>query len=94
MRRATKTSSGTSRFRMAPPKRTEKSGCWISSASVCGGTLTSGFARSVDPATAHDRALRVLDGSVNLQAAVLSFNDTFFFLLGKPPTGVKVSAGH
>jgi DHA2 family multidrug resistance protein len=71
------------------------------------GTLTSGFARAVDPATAHGRALKVLDGAVNVQAAVLSFNDTFWvtavlfvvalplvFLLGKPPTGVKVSAGH
>jgi DHA2 family multidrug resistance protein len=70
-------------------------------------TLTSGFARSVDPAVAHDRALRVIDGSVNVQAAVISFNDTFWItavlfvvalplvlLLGKPPSGVKVSAGH
>jgi DHA2 family multidrug resistance protein len=70
-------------------------------------TLTSGLGRNVDAATAHDRALHVLDGSVNMQAAVLSFADTFWItavlfvvalplvlLLGKPPAGAKVSAGH
>jgi DHA2 family multidrug resistance protein len=69
-------------------------------------TLTSGFARHADVATAHDQALRVLDGSVNVQAAVISFADTFWLtsilflvalplvlLLGKPPAGAKVSAG-
>lgn len=70
-------------------------------------TLTSGLGKNVDVATAHDRALRVLDGSVNMQAAVLSFADTFWItavlfvvslplvlLLGKPRVGAKVSAGH
>ncbi|MDP9035864.1 MAG: DHA2 family efflux MFS transporter permease subunit [Myxococcota bacterium] len=70
-------------------------------------TLASGFARAVDAATAQARAIRLLDGSVNLQSAVLSFADTFWLtaalflgtlplvlLLGKPPKGVKVSAGH
>lgn len=71
------------------------------------GTLTSGLSRGVDPSIGHERALRVLDGSVNMQSAVLSFADTFWItavlflvalplvlLLGKPASGTKVSAGH
>lgn len=70
-------------------------------------TLTAGLARGVDPVTAKMRALAVLDGSVNLQAAIQSFNDCFFataavvigslpliLLLGKPAKGVAVDAGH
>jgi len=58
-------------------------------------------------AEAHARALSVLDGMVNRQASVLSFNDTFFvtaclvlaflplvFLLGKPPRGAAAPAAH
>jgi MFS transporter, DHA2 family, multidrug resistance protein len=58
-------------------------------------------------AEAHARALSVLDGMVNRQASVLSFNDTFFvtaclvlaflplvFLLGKPPHGADAPAAH
>ena len=56
---------------------------------------------------ARDRALSLLDGVVNQQAAVLSFADTFWavsalilvclpliVLLGKPAAGVKVEMGH
>ncbi|MEY4581813.1 MAG: hypothetical protein RL701_6516 [Pseudomonadota bacterium] len=56
---------------------------------------------------AHDRALALLDGLVQRQASVLSFNDTFFvvamlvlvflplvMLLGKPAKGAAVSGAH
>jgi len=56
---------------------------------------------------AHAKALMLLDGAVNVQASVMSFNDTFWatavlilvtlplvILLGKPARGVKVEAGH
>ena len=55
----------------------------------------------------HDKALALLDGGVNLQSAVMSFNDTFWatavlvimtaplvFLLQPPAKGVKVEMGH
>jgi DHA2 family multidrug resistance protein len=70
-------------------------------------TITSGLAaRGLDPATAHQRALALLDGAVHAQASVLSFIDTFWgtalvlvlalpliFLLGKPPSGVPAAGG-
>lgn len=41
--------------------------------------LTSGFvAKGFDAATAHDQAMKVLDRTVNLQSAVMSFGDMFF----------------
>jgi DHA2 family multidrug resistance protein len=56
---------------------------------------------------AHQKALAMLDGSVNLQAAVMSFSDTFWatgaviliflplvLLLGRPEQGAKVEVGH
>lgn len=56
---------------------------------------------------ARARALKMLDGQVNIQAMVASFGDTFYFtsalvlitlplvfLLGKPQQGVEVDAGH
>jgi MFS transporter, DHA2 family, multidrug resistance protein len=62
-------------------------------------------ARGADVATARARALAMLDGSVNVQAAVMSFGDTFWatailvvvtlplvLLLGKG--GGKVEVGH
>jgi len=68
--------------------------------------LTAGLSKGVDAVTAHARALTMLDGSVNMQAAVLSFADTFWItavlfvvslplvmLLGKPPAGQKMGAG-
>ena len=61
--------------------------------------------KGFDPAAAKAKALALLDGSVSLQALVLSFNDTFYatgaiilvtlplvFLLGKG--GGKVEMGH
>ncbi|HEX4446315.1 MAG TPA: DHA2 family efflux MFS transporter permease subunit [Polyangiaceae bacterium] len=64
-------------------------------------------ARGIDLATAKQTALRMLDGMVNMQAAVLSFGDTFratavlifatlplIFLLGKPTSKMDVSGGH
>lgn len=70
--------------------------------------LMGGFmAKGADFATAKQRALAVLDGSVNMHAAVLSFNDCFWVtalliivttplvvLLGRPPKGAAVDAGH
>jgi DHA2 family multidrug resistance protein len=70
--------------------------------------LASSFAaRGFDGAEAHQRALAVIDGLVNLQAAVLSFGDTFWataalivftlpliLMLGKPSKGIVVDAGH
>jgi DHA2 family multidrug resistance protein len=69
-------------------------------------TFTSAFvAKGYDRATAHLKALRLLDGGVDAQAAVMSFGDTFWltaamflvtlplvFLLGKG--GGKVQMGH
>jgi DHA2 family multidrug resistance protein len=56
---------------------------------------------------AHAQALATLNGMVQQQASVLSFNDTFYivaglvllflplvFLLSKPPTNADVSAAH
>jgi DHA2 family multidrug resistance protein len=71
-------------------------------------TLTHGFAaKGVDLQTAHHQALGVLDQLVSVQAAVMSFADTFWavamlvlvclplvFLLRKPETGAQVDAGH
>ncbi len=61
--------------------------------------------RSADDAHLH--ALKLLDGIVNVQAAVISFGDCFWatsalvlvtlplvIMLGKPARGVKVDAGH
>lgn len=70
--------------------------------------LTAGFrASGVDLVTAKARALAVLDGAVQMQASVLSFNDTFYFgalafivampllfLLGAGKPGVTADAGH
>jgi DHA2 family multidrug resistance protein len=65
------------------------------------------LARGYTPDDAHAHALKLLDGIVNVQAAVLSFGDCFWatsalvlitlplvVLLGKPAQGVKVDAGH
>ena len=65
--------------------------------------LSKGF----DLDTARAKALALLDGIVNVQSAVLSFGDTFratallvvltlplVLLLGRPPRGATVSAGH
>ena len=65
------------------------------------------LSRGFPLAEAKQKALAMLDGAVSLQAAVLSFGDTFWataalvvvslplvLLLGKPPKGMKVSAGH
>ncbi len=70
--------------------------------------LTDGFlARGFDTTSARQRALGVLDATVNQQAAVLSFGDTFWatavlimcslplvLLLGKASDGAKTEAGH
>jgi DHA2 family multidrug resistance protein len=63
------------------------------------------MARGFDGSLAHAKALALLDGSVSLQAAVMSFGDTFWatgalivltlplvLLLGKG--GGKVEMGH
>ncbi|MFO0760996.1 MAG: DHA2 family efflux MFS transporter permease subunit [Byssovorax sp.] len=63
-------------------------------------------AKGFDYASAHDRAIKLLDGGVSLQAAVMSFGDTFWvampmvlatlplvLLLGKGSDG-PVDAGH
>jgi DHA2 family multidrug resistance protein len=69
--------------------------------------ITAGLiGRGMDPSTAHDRALAMLDGGVRAQATVLSFIDTFWgtalvlvlalpliFLLGKPPKGAAPAGG-
>jgi MFS transporter, DHA2 family, multidrug resistance protein len=71
------------------------------------GALAAGFmSRGFDAGAARDRALTVLDGGVRVQAAVMSFNDTFWatavlfvvslplvLLLGKRGSA-SVSAGH
>jgi DHA2 family multidrug resistance protein len=69
--------------------------------------MYTGFmmSKGFDLKDAHDKAVALLDGSVNLQALVLSFCDTFWatgfvilitlplvFLLGKG--GGKVEMGH
>ena len=70
-------------------------------------TLTAGFlAKGFDPASAKQQALTVLDGSVNLQASVMSFADSFWLvavvfvctmplllLLGKGNRGTAAAAG-
>ncbi len=70
--------------------------------------LAHGFvARGVSAADAHAKALALLDGVVNQQAAVLSFADTFWataamvlvclpliFLLGKPARDAKIELAH
>ena len=43
------------------------------------GTLTGTMiAKGFDPAAAHQKALALLDGGVSMQAAVMSFGDTFW----------------
>ncbi|HET9955318.1 MAG TPA: hypothetical protein VFQ61_12475, partial [Polyangiaceae bacterium] len=70
--------------------------------------LSAGFiAKGFDPESARRQALTILDGSVNLQASVMSFADSFWlvalvflvtmpllFLLGKgrPAGGAAVDA--
>ncbi|AKV01277.1 Inner membrane component of tripartite multidrug resistance system [Labilithrix luteola] len=70
--------------------------------------LTGGFvAKGADLLKAKQMALTILDGSTRIQSSVMAFNDTFWItatlivitlplvlLLGKPPKGVKVEAGH
>ncbi|WP_044249959.1 DHA2 family efflux MFS transporter permease subunit [Chondromyces apiculatus] len=64
-------------------------------------------AKGVAPLDAQQQALSLLDRSVNLQSAVMSFGDTFVMtavlvlctlplvlLLGRPPQGAKVEVGH
>lgn len=72
------------------------------------GMMAKGLAaKGVPLLDAQHRALAMLDGLVNQQAAVMSFGDTFWavaalvlcslplvLLLGKPQKGVKVDAGH
>jgi MFS transporter, DHA2 family, multidrug resistance protein len=63
--------------------------------------------KGADAATAKARALTMLSGGIDLQAAIISFSDTFritamlilcslplVLLLGKPASGAKVDAGH
>jgi DHA2 family multidrug resistance protein len=65
------------------------------------------LAKGFDLSAARQKALMLLDGIVNQQAAVMSFADTFWataalilvslplvLLLGKPERGAKVEAGH
>jgi DHA2 family multidrug resistance protein len=70
--------------------------------------LTSGFvAKGLEATDAHGKALAVLDGSVNVQASVISFGDTFWItavmflvtlplvlLLGKRQQGAATAMGH
>jgi DHA2 family multidrug resistance protein len=43
--------------------------------------MTAGLAdRGVPPGLATDRALRMLDGTVNRQATMLAYNDVFWML--------------
>jgi DHA2 family multidrug resistance protein len=72
------------------------------------GLMSAAFASNgFDPITSRQKAAGALDGLVTLQAAVMSFGDTFWatavlvvailplvFLLGKPEKGIKVEAGH
>jgi DHA2 family multidrug resistance protein len=69
---------------------------------------TQGFvARGAALVEAKARALLLLDGGVNLQAAIMSFNDSFLataslvvlclpllFVLGKPQKGASLEMGH
>ena len=71
-------------------------------------SLTQSFvAKGFGLDDAHSKALTMLDGALNQQAAVLSFGDTFWataalvlislplvLLLGKPSRGAKVEAAH
>ncbi|HEX6244730.1 MAG TPA: MDR family MFS transporter [Polyangiales bacterium] len=71
-------------------------------------TLTQGFvAKGMDPNTAHNQALSMLDQLVTGQASVMSFADTFWavaalvlvcmplvLLLRKPEAGASLDAGH
>ena len=63
--------------------------------------------KGFDVVTAHAKALRMMAAGVDLQAAVMSFDDTFFatsvlvicslplvLLLGKSRPGGKVEMGH
>jgi DHA2 family multidrug resistance protein len=65
------------------------------------------LARGLSPVDAKAKAVALLDGVVNVQAAVASFGDTFWatsmlvvvalplvFLLGKPPKGASAMAAH
>lgn len=65
------------------------------------------MARGTDSIQAHAQALTILSGSVQKQAAILAFADTFWataalivctlplvLLLGKPQAGAKADAGH
>jgi len=84
----------------------EKVAAWDPKTLTRVATLTAGMvAKGFDPSDAHDKAMKLLDGSVNLQAAVMSFADTFWavgalivltlplvLLLGKG--GGKVEMGH
>ncbi|HEY4102348.1 MAG TPA: DHA2 family efflux MFS transporter permease subunit [Polyangiaceae bacterium] len=70
--------------------------------------FTSGFmAKGAAVFDAQRQALAAMNGIVNREAAIMSFNDTFWatgvlilvflplvFLLGNPEKGVKVEAGH
>lgn len=71
-------------------------------------SMTAGFAaRGMSPDAAHQLALGVLDRTVQVQAAVMSFGDTFWFtaalvlcflplvlILGRPAKGAGVAGGH
>lgn len=71
-------------------------------------TLTGGMmAKGATAAEAKQRALALISGTVMQQGSIMSFADTFWLagviivlflplvmLLGKPPQGVKVEAGH
>jgi DHA2 family multidrug resistance protein len=72
------------------------------------GLIAAAFtSKGIDPIAAKQKATGALDGLVSLQAAVMSFGDTFWataalvlgtlplvMLLGKPDRGQKVDAGH
>lgn len=71
------------------------------------GTAAGLMARGVSAADAKQQALYLLDRTVTLQSSVIAFGDTFritaliivctlplVLLLGSPPKGVKVEAGH
>jgi MFS transporter, DHA2 family, multidrug resistance protein len=72
------------------------------------GLMSAAFtSHGFDAALSRQKAAGALDGLISLQAAVMSFGDTFWatavlvvaslpfvFLLGKPSKGAKVEAGH